>query len=50
MKESIILTPSANGSELTKSLAMHSVNCFNQRICGAGELARLALVRSGISY
>lgn len=48
MKEKIILAPGANGTELTKSMAMHGVNCFNIRICGASELARLLLMRSGI--
>jgi len=49
MREKIILAPGANGDELKKSLAMHGSNCFNLRICGAGELARLAMMRSGIS-
>lgn len=49
MKERIILAPGANSGELTKTLAMHGINCFNLRICGAGELARLALMRSGIA-
>ena len=48
MKERIILAPGASGMELTKSMAMHGVNCFNIRIYGAGELARLLLMRSGI--
>lgn len=49
MRERIILAPGANGSELIKSLAMHGVNCFNLRIVGAGELARMAMMRSGIA-
>jgi len=49
MRERIILAPGANGGEMTKSLAMHGVNCFNLRIVGAGELARMAMMRSGIS-
>ncbi len=49
MKERIILAPGANGSELLKSLAMYGVNCFNLRICSAPELARIALMRSGIT-
>ena len=49
MRERIILAPGANGGELTKSLAMHGVNCFNLRIISAGELARIAMMRSGIS-
>ncbi|MBQ7582396.1 MAG: hypothetical protein IJU25_06215, partial [Lachnospiraceae bacterium] len=48
MRERIILAPGVNGSELTQNLAMHGVNCFNLRIVGAGELARIALMRSGI--
>ena len=49
MREKIILAPGANGSELIKSLAMHGVNTFGLRIMGSGELARMALMRSGIS-
>ncbi|MBQ3967086.1 MAG: hypothetical protein II688_00170, partial [Lachnospiraceae bacterium] len=49
MKEQIYLAPGANGAELMKSLAMHGINSFNVRIVGAGELARLALMRCGIS-
>ena len=48
MNERIILAPGVNGNELLKSLAMHGVNCFNLRICSAAELARIALMRSGI--
>ena len=47
IKERIILAPGANGNELAKSLALHGTNSFNLRICGAGELARTALMRSG---
>ena len=49
MRERIILAPGVNGSELIKSLATHGVNCFNLRIVGAGELARIAMMRSGIA-
>lgn len=49
MKEKIILAPGLNGNELMRSLALHGVNCIGMRICGAAELARLALMRSGIS-
>ena len=49
MRERIVLAPGANGAELTKSLAMHGVNCMNLRIVGAGELARIAMMRSGIA-
>ncbi len=48
MNERIILAPGLNGAELMKTLALHGVNCFNLRICNAGELAQTALVRSGI--
>ena len=49
MKEKIILAPGLNGSELMRSLALHGIKCIGMRICGAAELARLALMRSGIS-
>ena len=49
MKECIILAPGARGTELIKSLAMHGVNSFNLRICSAVELARISLMRSGVS-
>lgn len=49
MRERICLALGANGAELIKSLAMHGVNCFNLRIVGAGELASIAMMRSGIS-
>jgi len=49
MTEKIILAPGANGSELLKSLALHGVKTINLRICESGELARLALMRSGIA-
>ena len=49
MKEKIIIAPGLNGNELMRSLALHGVNCIGMRICGAAELARLALMRSGVS-
>ena len=49
MREQIYVAPGANGTELTKCLAMQGINCFNVRIYGAGELARMGLMRSGIS-
>ncbi len=49
MRERIILAPGANGGELIKSLAMHGANCFNLRIVSAGELARIAMMRSGMA-
>lgn len=49
MREIIILAPGLNENEMMKSLALHGVNSIGMRICGATELARLALMRSGIS-
>ncbi|MBO4389330.1 MAG: PD-(D/E)XK nuclease family protein, partial [Lachnospiraceae bacterium] len=49
MRERIILAPGVNGSGLTQSLASHGVNSFNLRIVGVGELARIALMRSGMA-
>ena len=49
MNERIILAPGLNGNELIKNLALHGVNCFNTRIVSAGELARIALMRSGVT-
>ncbi len=47
IREKIILAPGLNGSELMKSLALHGAKSLGIRICGAAELARLALLRSG---
>lgn len=49
MKETFLLAPGINGSELLKSLAMQGVNCFNLRICNSVELAQNALLCSGIT-
>lgn len=49
MREKFILAPGANGTEVMRNLALHGVNCFNLRICGATELAKTGLIRSGIS-
>lgn len=49
MKERIILAPGLNGNELIKNLAIHDICCFNTRIVSAAELARIALMRSGIT-
>ena len=49
MREKIYVAPGANGTELTKCLAMQGINCINVRICGTGELARMGLMRAGIS-
>ena len=48
MKESIVIAPGANGTELLRSLARHGVNTIGLRVEGAAELARIALMRSGI--
>ena len=49
MKERIILAPGLNGNELIKNLALNGINSFGTRIIGAGELARIAFMHSGIS-
>lgn len=49
MREKIILAPGVNAHELVRSMASHGVNCFNIRVMGAVELARYALMRSGIT-
>lgn len=49
MQERIILAPGAKSNELVKSLAAAGKNCFNVRILSGAELARLALMRSGIT-
>lgn len=48
MKEKIIVAPGINGNELLCSMAMHGIKCFNTRVWSAGQLARMALLRSGI--
>lgn len=49
MKETIILAPGLNDSELVRCLSLRGVNSINTRIMGSGELARTALMRSGIT-
>ena len=49
MKEKIILAPGANAGELLRSLAGSGVNTLGTRVVGPVELARTALIRSGIS-
>lgn len=49
MKERIILAPGLNGTEMTRSLALHGVNTSGYRFCNAVDLARMALMHSGIS-
>ncbi len=48
MRERIIFAPGINGNELMNSLAMHGINSINLHVCNAGELARIAFMRSGI--
>lgn len=49
MRETIILAPGLNGNELMEMMARRGVSSIDMRICGAGELARISLMRSGIS-
>ena len=49
MRETIILAPGANASELLRSLARFGSNTIGRRIVSSVELARTALMRSGIS-
>ena len=49
MRERFIVAPGMNGTELLRNMALRGKNCFNVRICGSGELAQTALIRSGIS-
>lgn len=49
MKERIVLAPSLNGNELTRTLALHGINSFNTQVFSSGEFARYALMRSGIT-
>ena len=46
--ERIILASGINGTELLRTLAAHGINTLGTRIMGAAELARTALMRSGI--
>ena len=48
MTEKILLLPGANGTELTRMLARFHKNSLGLRIMNAAELARFALMRSGI--
>jgi len=49
MREKLILAPGIKGSELIKNIALHGTNCINMKILSAGELARLALMKSGVA-
>lgn len=48
MTETILLLPGANGTELTRMLARFHKNSLGMRIMSPAELARFALMRSGI--
>lgn len=47
MKETVILAPSLNGTELSRTLARFGKSTVGLRAIGGAELARLALMRSG---
>lgn len=47
MHEKIILAPSANGTELLRTLARYGVNTLGLRIMGSTELAEHTLMHSG---
>ncbi|SFW22214.1 PD-(D/E)XK nuclease family protein [Ruminococcus flavefaciens] len=47
MREKIILAPTANGTELLRSLALHGINTLCLKIMSSAELAETALMRSG---
>ena len=49
MKETILFAPGANGAELLRSLARFGRNTLGYRVVGSVELARIALLRSGIA-
>ena len=48
MQEKIILAPGANPTELLRTLARFGASTIGYRVCGPAELARTALMRSGI--
>ena len=47
MREKIILAPSANGTELLRSLARNGSNTLCLRVMSSAELAETALMRNG---
>ena len=49
MRETLLFAPGASGAELLRSLAGSGVNTIGYRIVGAAELARIALMKSGIA-
>lgn len=48
MKETILLAPGANGTELMRTLARFGKNSLGLRVMNATELSKFALMRSGI--
>ena len=49
MREKIILVPSANGTELLRSLALNGSNTLCLRVMSSAELAETALMRNGVT-
>ena len=49
MRETLLFAPGASGAELLRSLAGSGVNTIGYRIVGAAELARIALMKSGLA-
>lgn len=47
MKERILLAPSANGTELLRTLAQHGIGTFGLRVMGLAEFADYVLMCSG---
>ena len=48
MRETILLAPGANGTELMRTLARFGKNSFGLRIMNAVELSKFSLMRSGV--
>ena len=49
MRECIILAPGANGTELIRSMAKYGRNSLGMRIMSPTELAKYALMKSGVA-
>ncbi len=49
MKETIVFAPGSSGAELLRSLARFGRNTLGYRVVSAAELARTALMKSGIA-
>ena len=48
MRETILLAPGANGTELLRTLARFGKNSFGLRVMNAAELSKFALMKSGV--